>query len=303
MNRIQSSIVLLLVCVGMGAQGQSRINDYLTTDDGTKLFVKKSGNGPICIFIHGGPGAWSKSFDRLKGENLETNLSMAYYDQRGCGRSQKSASGDYSLERMVKDIDLIRKHYGAAKVYLMAHSFGGILALNYALSHPDRVEGLILANSTLSMRNSLEGQINYINSLLKTDFAAPDSTSASLMSTFLKAKKALAQKDLGYKMLSDSKMNVDKVDEIDSQNPSDYDFSRHVFSIDDYWKDYTPMTKQVKLPVLIITGEKDHSIGENHYLLFHFINGNVRKINGGHILYYEKNEEFIHSVFDFISGT
>jgi Predicted hydrolases or acyltransferases (alpha/beta hydrolase superfamily) len=303
MKRIQSSIVLLLISIGMGAQGQSRINDYLTTDDGTKLFVKKAGKGPICIFIHGGPGAWSKSFERLKGDSLETNLSMVYYDQRGCGRSQKSASGDYSLERMVKDIDLIRKHYGAAKVYLMAHSFGGILALNYALSHPDRVEGLILANSTLSMRNSLEGQINYINSLLKTDFAAPDSTSASLMSTFLKAKKALAQKDLGYKMLSDSKMNVDKVDEIDSQNPSDYDFSKHVFSIDDYWKDYTPMTKQVKLPVLIITGEKDHSIRENHYLLFHFINGNVRKINGGHILYYEKNEEFIHSVFDFISGT
>src|SRR5690606_16397032 len=129
-------------------------------------------------------------------------------------RSQKSASGVYSLERMVKDIDLIRKHYGAAKVYLMAHSFGGILALNYALSHPDCVEGLILANSTLSMRNSLEGQINYINSLLKTDFAVPDSTSASLMSTFLKAKKALAQREFGYKMLSDSKMNVDKVDEI-----------------------------------------------------------------------------------------
>ena len=129
-----------------------------------------------------------------------------------------------------------------------------------------------------------------------------DSTSAPLMSTFFKAKKALSQKGLSYKMLSDSKMNVDRVDEIDSQNPSDYDFAKHVFSIDDYWQDYTPMTTHVKLPVLIITGEKDHSIGENHYLLFHFVNGNATKINGGHILYYEKNKEYISSVFDFIDG-
>ncbi len=302
MNSIQSSIVLLLICIGMNVQGQSKMNDYLTTDDGTKLFVKKTGTGPICIFIHGGPGAWSKSFESLRGDNLETNLSMVYYDQRGCGRSQKSASGDYSLERMTKDIDLIRKHYGATKVYLMAHSFGGILALNYALSHPDHVKGLILANSTLNMRNSITGQINYINSLLKTDFAVPDSTPASLISTFLEAKKALSQKGFGYKMLSDSKTNVDRVDEIDGQNPSDYDFAKHVFSIAEYWQDYTPMTTRVKLPVLIITGEQDHAIGENHYSLFHFMNGNVRKINGGHILYYEKNKEFIRSVFDFING-
>jgi len=286
----------------MSVQGQSKMNDYLTTDDGTKLFVKKSGTGPICIFIHGGPGAWSKSFERLKGNNLETNLSMVYYDQRGCGRSQKSASGDYSLERMTKDIDLIRKHYGATKVYLMAHSFGGILALNYALSHPDHVKGLILANSTLNMRNSITGQINYINSLLKTDFAVPDSTPASLISTFLEAKKALSEKGLSYKMLSDRKTHVDRVDEIDGQNPSDYDFAKHVFSIAEYWQDYTPMTTRVKLPVLIIAGEQDHAIGENHYSLFRFMNGNVRKINGGHILYYEKNKAFIRSVFDFING-
>lgn len=302
MNSIKSSIVLLLICLGMSVYGQSKMADYLTTDDSTRLFVKKSGKGPICIFIHGGPGAWSRSFEELKGNNLETSLSMVYYDQRGCGRSQKAASGDYSLERMVKDIDLIRKHYGAEKVYLMSHSFGGILALNYSLRHPDHVKGLILVNSTLDMGNSIENQIHYMNRLLKTDFVVPDSTSASLLSTFLTAKKALSEKGLGYKMLSDDKKNVDLVDEIDSRNPSDYDFAKHVFSIETYWKDYTPMTTQVKLPVLIITGEKDHSIGENHYSLFHFTNGKVRKINGGHILYYEKNNEFISSVFDFIKS-
>ncbi|UAY55652.1 alpha/beta hydrolase [Arachidicoccus terrestris] len=300
MNPIKSSIVLLLICIGMAVQAQTKKTDYLTTDDSTRLFVKKSGKGPICIFIHGGPGAWSKSFEELKGRNLETNLSMVYYDQRGCGRSQKAASGDYSLERMIKDIDLIRKHYGAEKVYLMSHSFGGILALNYSLRHPDHVKGLILVNSTLSMGNSLENQLHYINSLLNTDFAVPDSTSASLLSTFLTAKKALSEKDLGYKMLSDNKTNVGLVDEIDRNNPSDYDFAKHVFSITDYWQDYTPMTAQVNLPVLIVTGAKDHSIGENHYLLFHFKNGAVRKINGGHILYYENNKAFISSVFDFV---
>lgn len=303
MCRIIITIILLIGCIHINAQNQTGKANYLTTDDGTRLFVKKSGKGPICIFIHGGPGAWSKSFENLKGNNLETNLSMVYFDQRGCGRSEKAATGDYSMDRMIEDIELIRRHYNSDKVYLMSHSFGGVLAVNYALKFPQHVKGLILVNSTLNLRYSLNNQIKYINSLLKTDFTPPDSTSTSLMSTFLSARKALSAKDLNYKMLSDNKNSVDLVDKIDGKNPGDYDFAKNVFQISDYWEDYTKITQQITLPVLIITGEKDHSIGENHYTSFNFTNKEIKKINGGHLLYYENNLEFIRSVFRFIKET
>lgn len=59
---------------------------YIETQDGVKLFAKSAGNGPVCIFVHGGPGAWSKSFEEMGGRALEKRLKMVYLDQRGCGR-------------------------------------------------------------------------------------------------------------------------------------------------------------------------------------------------------------------------
>jgi proline iminopeptidase len=110
---------------------------------------------------------------------------MVYYDQRGSGYSENSSEGNYSPDRMIEDIEEIRKHYGAEKVYLLAHSFGGILATQYASKYPDHVKGLILANCTLNMKYSLQQQISYMNKLMNTDFKAEDAT---LLSDFITAK-------------------------------------------------------------------------------------------------------------------
>lgn len=252
MKNIISSILLVLILfhTNLNAQAQTDKNNFLITTDGTRLFVQKSGDGPICIFIHGGPGAWSESFRKLRGNNLEKRLTMVYYDQRGCGRSGKPVNGDYSLNTMIDDIDLIRQHYHAEKVYLLSHSFGGILAVNYALKYPEHVKGLILANSTLDLRNSLESQLNYINSLLQTNFHPADSTPSSVMSTFMQARTALTKRGLAYKMLSDNKENVDLLNKVDSHSPGNNDFAQRAFQIDDYWKDYTTMTNMIDVPVL-----------------------------------------------------
>lgn len=302
MQKISVAILLLLTCLGFQLAAQTKTDHFLTTDDGARLFVKKSGKGAICIFIHGGPGAWSKSFEDLKGNNLEQHLSMVYYDQRGCGRSQKSPREDYSLDRMLKDIDLIRQHFKADKVYLLSHSFGGILAVNYALKYPEHVKGLILANSTLNLRYSLENQLSYMNTLMATHYTATGPSHEALMAAFMKAKHALSEKGWNYKMLSDHKKNVDLVQKIDDQSPSDYDFAKHVFQQEVYWQDYSQRTSEIKVPVLVITGAKDHAIGENHYTSFDFVNQQVEKINGGHLLYYENNPAFIKAIFDFVKN-
>lgn len=295
-------IILVAFCMGIKAQNLPAGKEYVNTDDSVRIFVKQSGQGPLCIFIHGGPGAWSRSFEELKGNNLESGLTMVYYDQRGCGRSESSPDGNYSIDRMVEDIDLIRKYYHADKVYLLSHSFGGILAVNYALRYPDRVRGLILANSTLNIGLSLKNQIDYINLLLTANFTVQDSSESSLMSTFIRAKSALTDIGLSYKVLSDSKNSVEKVDSIDRLNSRNYDFARKAFQMDEYWQDFTKLSRKIGVPVLVITGTKDHSVGENHYLLFEFKNHRVVRINGGHLLYYENNQRFVQSVFDFVGA-
>ncbi|TDS50502.1 hypothetical protein [Myroides indicus] len=81
MHRVACFLVLfLIISLNLKAQQPSTEIDYVMTDDNIKLYTKKAGNGPIAIFIHGGPGAWSKSFEDLGGSNLENQLTMIYYD-------------------------------------------------------------------------------------------------------------------------------------------------------------------------------------------------------------------------------
>lgn len=82
---------------------------FIETSDHVKLFVKTAGIGTVCIFLHGGPGAWSTSFEEMGGHNLEKKLKIVYFDQRGCGRSDTAAERSYSLDRMVDDIEDIRR--------------------------------------------------------------------------------------------------------------------------------------------------------------------------------------------------
>lgn len=66
----------------------------LKTSDGLALYYDISGKGDPCLFLHGGPGYWSKSFQHYARDLLEENLQMIYLDQRGCGRSEQSPIQD-----------------------------------------------------------------------------------------------------------------------------------------------------------------------------------------------------------------
>lgn len=299
MYKLTSFLILFItISLSVKAQKSLTVANYVLTNDSIKLYTKKAGNGPIAIFIHGGPGAWSKSFEDLGGSNLENGLTMIYYDQRGCGRSEGSKNDDYSLEKMLEDIEMIRQRYNANKVYLIAHSFGGILAVNYAQKYPDHIKGLIFVNSTLNLFYSIQHQIDYMNSLLKTDYKAVDTS--QIIPTFKNVQSKFVEEGFIYKLLSDNKNNADLLNKIDSENPSEFAFAQKALYITDYQKDYTKITNQIKVPVLVISGTKDHAIGEDHFKSFNFPNQTIKEINGGHLLYYEKNKEFINTVFEFV---
>ncbi|MEN1968661.1 hypothetical protein WMZ97_11385 [Lentibacillus sp. N15] len=55
------------------------------TSDGIELYIEKSGRGDPCLYLHGGPGYWSKSFQHFSTKLLEDTMEMVYLDQRGCG--------------------------------------------------------------------------------------------------------------------------------------------------------------------------------------------------------------------------
>jgi Predicted hydrolases or acyltransferases (alpha/beta hydrolase superfamily) len=233
-----------------------------------------------------------------------------YYDQRGSGSSQNAA--DYSLNRMVEDIEQLRQALKLEKVYLLSHSFGGIIAFNYARKYPSHVYGLMLANSTLHFFNtsSLKEQVEYGYRLLGKDTVIQETD--SLLQLMTAVRKEMSLRRIGYKFLTDDIQTIIQLDSLDEVYPRTNDFGMTIVMplldtskkvlYPEYALDYTVQTQELKLPVLTITGNNDHAIGIHHYEKFRFPQQEVVKIDGGHLLYYEQNAAFVKAVCAFVKA-
>jgi proline iminopeptidase len=112
----------------------------------TSLYAREIGGGAPVIVLHGGPdfdhGYLLPDLDRLADA-----FRLIYYDQRGRGRSAEGVEPeDVTLLSDVEDLDAVRQHYRLESPALLGHSWGAVLALEYALRYPSRVSRLILMN-------------------------------------------------------------------------------------------------------------------------------------------------------------
>ena len=118
---------------------------------GATLACDAFGRGPTMLVLHGGLGI-DCSYLRTALAPLATDFRVVCYDQRGHGRStgrESLASADRGI--LIEDADAVRDGYGADRVLLFGHSYGGFVALEYALQHPDRVAGLVLCATSASV--------------------------------------------------------------------------------------------------------------------------------------------------------
>jgi proline-specific peptidase len=119
--------------------------------DGYQVWYRRTGNGGIPLLVlHGGPGAGHDYLESL--ERLAAARTVVFYDQLGCGRSDRP--GDRSLwriERFVAEVDTVRRALGLERIHLLGHSWGGWLAIEYMLSRPQGVVGLILASTSAGL--------------------------------------------------------------------------------------------------------------------------------------------------------
>jgi proline iminopeptidase len=79
---------------------------------------------------------------------MEKLFTIVYVDSRGTGRSGRATSAqDYTWDLLVGDLEALRLHLGQEQIWLMGHSEGGAEVLQYAIKHPERVNGLVLLSS------------------------------------------------------------------------------------------------------------------------------------------------------------
>ncbi|HEX4627932.1 MAG TPA: alpha/beta fold hydrolase, partial [Gemmatimonadales bacterium] len=135
--------------------------EHLVELAGVRLFTRRVGDGPAVVVLHGGPGA-HHDYLLPQYDRLARRRSLLYYDQRGGGRSPVPREVPVGWREQVTDLDALRGHWGLERLTLLGYSWGGLLAVLYALEHPHRVERLALVSAapvTAAWRDEFERRL------------------------------------------------------------------------------------------------------------------------------------------------
>jgi proline iminopeptidase len=117
--------------------------DQMVDVDGVRLYTRRIGSGPPVVILHGGPGA-HHDYLLPQYDLLARRRVLLYYDQRGGGRSPIARAVPAGWREHVADLEALREQWRLDRITLLGYSWGGLLAVLYALEHPDRIERLAL---------------------------------------------------------------------------------------------------------------------------------------------------------------
>ena len=99
------------------------------------------------VVLHGGP-SFDLNYLLPEMDRLADSFRLVYYSQRGRGLSADGVDPkDVTMDSEVEDLEMLRKRLNLDTVALIGHSWGGFLAMCYAVGHPDRISHLILLNT------------------------------------------------------------------------------------------------------------------------------------------------------------
>jgi proline iminopeptidase len=121
-----------------------------------RVWTKRVGNNPDIrlLLLHGGPGATHEYFEAFDSYLPASEIEYCYYDQLGSAYSdQPDDSSLWVLERFVDELEQVRLALGLDRrnFFLFGHSWGGILAIEYALHYQQHLKGLIISNMMASV--------------------------------------------------------------------------------------------------------------------------------------------------------
>jgi proline iminopeptidase len=109
------------------------------------LFVKVIGKGYPLLLMHGGPGLDHMTLLPL--QPLAEQFTLIFYDHRCNGRSEGADITSMTWENLTADADALRQYLGFDQWAVLGHSFGGMVALEYALRYPQSLSHLLLMDT------------------------------------------------------------------------------------------------------------------------------------------------------------
>lgn len=284
--------------------------------DGYRVWYRSIGGGegehehiPLLI-LHGGPGAPHDYLENLAALASETQR-VIFYDQLGCGRSdQPNDTSLWRVERFVEELATVRRELGLDRVHILGQSWGGMLAIEYALTQPQGLISLILSNTTPSiplwvaeanrLRSELPPEVN--ETLLRHEVAGTTHSQEyqDAMQVFYDRHVIRVKPVPEY-----VQRTFDNIGFVYNfmNGPSEF----HVIGVIKDW-DRTDRLSEIHVPTLILSGRYDESTPTINTILNKGIAGSewILFENSSHLSHVEEPDLYMQTVrafLDRVEGT
>ena len=304
MRHLAGCAVALMFLLPVFAEGQ-RARQGMVSLDNARLFYEVIGNGEPIIVVHGGPGL-DHAYLQPGLDALATRYSLIYYDQRGTGRSSAALdSATINIDTFVQDIETLRQTLGFERVSIMGHSFGSLIATEYALRHPESLHALILMNPVepgsryreatgerQRARQTTEDREEMSELTQSEAFTARDPTTLSQVYR-IAFRQLLKERD----RISDLDLDLQNVTARNGQDVAAL-LGGSLGDVD--WWDRLP---DLQVPVLVLHGRYDAPpIDMSRELAETFPVGTLEVLDAGHFPYLEDREGLLSAVSGFFAG-
>ena len=132
-------------------------------ENGFNVWTRRVGKGDVkLLLLHGGPGMTHEYLESFKDYLPQEGIEIYFYDQLGSYHSdQPNDPSLWTVDRFREEVEEVRTKLGLEDFYLLGSSWGGFLAMDYAVKYQEHLKGLILSNTTASIASYTK----YINEL------------------------------------------------------------------------------------------------------------------------------------------
>jgi len=268
---------------------------------GVSLFVKVIGQGYPLAIMHGGPGADHTTMLSLR--PCADRFTLVFYDHRCNGRSTGAEVTSMTWENLTADADALRRTLGFDKWAVLGHSFGGMVALEYALRYPQSLSHLLLLDTCGDIRWAQEkapealAQRGYSPDVVRTaqrffnGQIAPNEMLPSLMKLGRAYYHHLSPLELAHMMVSGLGARI---------RPEAL-----IFGFSQSLKGWNIMDRlsEIKVPTLVLAGRDDFQFPPEHQtaLAAGIANAHLEIIErAGHNAHSERSTEVIRAIKDFM---
>ena len=248
------------------------------------------------VFVHG-LMAFSANWRKIA-NLLEDQYQCLIYDQRGHGRSFKPETG-YSPVDFAEDLNKITDELGWDKFHLVGHSMGGRVAMVFAHLFPDKVRTLTIEDIGVEVQPESYKYYEQMLNVVPTPFQTKEAMKSFFEDQFL---KLFTPKESPVVLKTFLMANIEEKPE----GIWDWKFSKQAIveivkegHVRDRWLELSSF----KMPVLLIRGENSHVLYRDEFEKMLQINPQVHGVEikgAGHWVHYEKYQEFVKELSDFI---